>query len=169
MLSLLETLIERASQSNFWLVVLNLTLRVSIPFNAPHGFKVTKVGTDGVGVKIPYKRKNFNHIRGIHACAFATASEFASGLALFSHLPASEYRLIMKSLNIEYFYQGKKLSYAECKLDRQYVQDKAIVPLEHGEKCLIEVVANCYDSDGNHLCKAIIEWQLKKWAAVSLK
>ncbi|MDQ3101069.1 MAG: DUF4442 domain-containing protein, partial [Bacteroidota bacterium] len=81
--------------SRWWL---NMLLQWSIPFNAPHGFRVVPLIEGGMRVDIPFWRVNRNHIRGIHACALATAAEMCSGLSLLEHLDPGKYRLIMRSL-----------------------------------------------------------------------
>src|SRR5689334_25303249 len=75
---------RRAKHSRFFLWLLNRVLGYSIPFNKPHGIKLTAVHDDGVSVRLPYRRKNLNHLKGIHACALATMAEFSSGIALIT-------------------------------------------------------------------------------------
>ena len=89
---------SRAKHSSFFLFLLNLILGYSIPFNKPHRIRVTAVHDNGVSVRLPYRRKNRNHLKGIHACALATAAEYASGLSLLLVF-GTEYRLIMKNLS----------------------------------------------------------------------
>ena len=66
--------------------VLSWLFRRVIPFNAPHGLRIAAVATgpDGtaVAVVLPWRRRNRNHIGTVHACALATAAEFATGLGL---------------------------------------------------------------------------------------
>ena len=80
----LEKYINGARGSKFGLYKLNLGLGFVIPFNRPHRIRIREVGQDFVKTVIPYRRKNFNHIKGIHACGLATAAEFASGFHLLS-------------------------------------------------------------------------------------
>jgi len=63
----IKKLVHRAKTSGFYRTILNLGLNRMIPFNKPHGFKVLEVDEDSLKVLLPYKRKNFNHINGIHA------------------------------------------------------------------------------------------------------
>jgi acyl-coenzyme A thioesterase PaaI-like protein len=86
---------------------LNFILPWMIPFNRPHGFKVVPLPEGGISVQIPYWRINRNHIKGIHACALATAAEMCSGLSVLEHLDPKHYRLIMRSLHMDYHYQAK--------------------------------------------------------------
>src|SRR5690606_9167838 len=101
-------LIKHAQNSKFGLWKLNFLLQRFIPFNRPHGIKIVSLNPNRVEVNIPYKKKNLNHIKGLHACGLATAAEFSSGFLLLSRLGMENYRLIMQSLEVEYFYQGKK-------------------------------------------------------------
>ncbi len=90
----LAPLLQKARTSRIARWWLNGLLRWMIPFNRPHGFKVTPLQAGGIRVDIPYWRINHNHIKGIHACALATAAEYCSGLALLEKLDAKQYRLI---------------------------------------------------------------------------
>lgn len=78
----LFSLIEKAKHSKLYLKILNVMLARSIPFNKPHGFTIKEIYDDGFKISLPYKRKNLNHIKGIHACALATLAEYTSGLTL---------------------------------------------------------------------------------------
>ena len=79
-----DKLIKKAQHSRFYRGVLNRMLDRLIPFNKPHGFKVLAISDHEVTTLIPYKKKNFNHIRGLHATALATLSEFTTGLMLLN-------------------------------------------------------------------------------------
>ena len=90
--------ISAAKSSGFGLWKLNLGLSYIIPFNKPHRIKVKSISDTKVTTFIPYRRRNFNHIKGIHACGMATCAEFSSGLLLLSRLDPKKYRLIMESI-----------------------------------------------------------------------
>ena len=98
----LEKLLSEAGASAFKRRIVNFVLARFIPFNQPHGFRISEVFDDGVKINLPYKRVNKNHINGIHACALATLSEYASGLTLARHLNRENVRLIMKDLKMTY-------------------------------------------------------------------
>ena len=83
----LNSILDKAKNSSFYLFLLNLVLRRIIPYNAPHLFKVEKVNEESLEVSIPFIKKNKNHINGIHACALATLCEYISGLSLARALP----------------------------------------------------------------------------------
>ncbi|MCS6975292.1 MAG: DUF4442 domain-containing protein, partial [Cyclobacteriaceae bacterium] len=102
-----EKILLRARQSSFWRAILNLLLNRLIPFNRPHGFTIEKLGDNFLQIRLPYRRSNFNHIKGLHACALATLAEFTTGFMLVQKLDARKYRLIMKKLEMMYHFQGK--------------------------------------------------------------
>ena len=168
--SLLDQLLARASGSRFYLMLLNLALlRIAIPFNAPHGFSVSKISPTEVKITLPKRRRNLNHIGSIHACAMATAAEFASGLLLIHRLGISSYRIILQSLSLEYLYQGRQNAQAHCKIDEQWLEEELIKPLSSQEKIEVETLVEVIDQDDNLLCKARVRWQLKQWSSVKLK
>ena len=98
----LPTLLAKARTSGLTRWWLNAVMPWTVPFNRPHGFKVEPLPTGGIGVRIPNWRINRNHINGIHACALATAAEMCSGLSVLEQLDPKKYRLIMRSLHMEY-------------------------------------------------------------------
>ena len=89
-----EKYVNAAKTSKFGLFKLNLGLGYVIPFNRPHKIKILEIKDDSVKTIIPYRRKNFNHIKGVHACGMATAAEFSSGFMLLTKLGSKKYRLI---------------------------------------------------------------------------
>ena len=109
-------IIEKAKHSAFWRWVLNQSLYRMVPFNRPHKFKVVEIDDYFLKALIPYRRSNFNHIRGLHACALATISEFATGFLLLSRLDIRKYRLIMQRIEMDYHYQGKMDAYAAFRI-----------------------------------------------------
>jgi acyl-coenzyme A thioesterase PaaI-like protein len=148
---------------------LNFLLGRLIPFNRPHGIKVIKISKTEIQTKIPYKKRNLNHIKGIHACGLATAAEFASGLLLLYNLGFKEYRLIMKSIHVDYNYQAKKEAIATFTLPSEQLQSEMLSPLKEDgvveKHCRIEVK----DIEGNILCEAQTNWQIKSWGKVRTK
>lgn len=141
-------------------------LRFKIPFNQPHGFRVEPVKGGGIEVHIPYWRINRNHIKGIHACALATAAEYCSGLALLEHLDASKYRLIMKSLHMDYHYQAKAHAHAVFAPSAEEIGDQVIAPLKSTDAVLYTARVELHDAKANHLATGLIIWQVKAWEKV---
>src|SRR5688572_1911814 len=125
--------IERAKYSKFSLWLLNNGLARMIPFNRPHGFKILQIGDFDITIRLPYKRSNLNHIRGIHACALATVSEFSTGLLLISKLGFDKYRIIMQRLEMDYHYQGKMDALAHFSISESWLHEKIYEPLKENE------------------------------------
>jgi acyl-coenzyme A thioesterase PaaI-like protein len=162
-------LIERARHSAFYLWLLNVGLQYKIPFNKPHGFRIVKIGEYEVKILIPYKRKNLNHIRGLHACALATVSEYATGLLLISNLGFDTYRMIMQRLEVDYHYQGKSDAVVEFHFSPEWLRGSIIEPLQTQESVVVPCEVKIHDKQGKHLTTAKIYWQIKKWASVRTK
>jgi hypothetical protein len=144
-------LLEKAKASKFGMWKLNFLLQRFIPFNRPHGLEVLCVEQNMVQVKMPYQSSNLNHIKGLHACGLATAAEYSSGLLLLSRLGMKNYRIIMESIEVKYFYQGKS--------------DAIAINGIAYKVCTIHL----HDSNKNLLCTANTNWQIKSWKDVKTK
>lgn len=164
-----EKYISNAKSSSFGLWKLNMGLGYMIPFNKPHRIKVMKLEDDKITTIIPYKRKNFNHIKGVHACGMATAAEFASGLLLLTKLNAKKYRLIMESLDMKYMYQAKTDIHAKFELTDAWINEKVIDPLKTSEKVMVQCEIKLFDTDNNHVATGRTNWQIKDWEKVKTK
>ena len=140
-----------------------------IPFNKPHGFKIIALGDDHLKTLLPYKKSNFNHIKGLHACALATLSEFTTGFLLLTRLDASKYRLIMKKIEMEYHYQGKKDATALFEATGQWMEEKVIGPLQNEAAIVVVCEVKAHDVEGNHLTTGKVHWQIKDWSKVKTK
>lgn len=164
-----ENYIEQAKKSGFGLFKLNLGLGFIIPFNRPHKIKIKELGDDYVKTHIPYKRKNFNHIKGIHACGLATAAEFASGFLLLTKLGSKKYRLIMQSLEMKYHYQAKSNVTAIFEADDLWIKTNVLDPLNTSDHVYVRCEIKLNDNEGNHVATGFTNWQIKEWAAVKTK
>ncbi len=162
-------LIAKAQDSKWGMKKLNLIMQRGIPFNKPHSIEVISISNDEVKVKLPYKRKNLNHIKGLHACGLATASEYSSGLLLLHKLGFKQYRLIMESMEMKYHYQGKMDAIATFTLDDATAQAQIIEPLKTEDKVYIKCEILVHDTAGNHLCTGYTNWQIKPWNKVKTK
>lgn len=165
----LTSILKKSTKSSNYLRLLNYGLSRKIPFNKPHGFKILEVGEDQVTTFLPFKKSNLNHIGGLHACALATLSELTTGLSLFRQLNASSYRIIMKSIRMEYYYQAKTGVTATFKISKQEIQEKILSKLESEESVTMICDISCYDTSKNHICSGFIEWQVKDWKKVKTK
>lgn len=161
-----NALIEKAKTSKFYLKMLNFTLNRLIPFNRPHAFRVIEIDESKIKVSLPYKRVNLNHIKGLHACALATVSEFSTGLMLLNGLDTSKYRIILKNLQMAYHYQGKMDAIASYSLSQQWVQENIVVPLQEQDVTDVTCEVKVHDIEGNHLTTGHVQWQIKLWQKV---
>ncbi len=166
---LLAPLTARAAESAFWLRVLNLVLGRVIPFNRPHGFGIEMIGEEFVRTKSRYRKANFNHIRGIHACAIATIAEFSSGFLLLTRLDPARYRLIMSKLEVEYHYQAKEDIVSESRFDHERMLAEVIEPLKSEEMVTVTMESRIFDSSGHDIALAHTTWQIKRWDRVRTK
>jgi len=53
------------------LKMINPALRRMIPFNRPHRLTITELTAEQVTVRIPWRKSNLNHLKGIHALALS--------------------------------------------------------------------------------------------------
>jgi acyl-coenzyme A thioesterase PaaI-like protein len=162
-------IIEKAKRSSFYLKLLNWSLNRMVPFNKPHGYKIVSIGDFHLKTRIPYLKKNWNHIRGLHACALATISEFTTGFLLVSKLDAKKYRLIMQRLEMDYHYQGKMDATAEFETSAQWFEENIYNPLTTLDAIVIPCVVKIHDAAGNHLTTGKVFWQIKNWSKVKTK
>jgi acyl-coenzyme A thioesterase PaaI-like protein len=164
-----DKLIKSAEKSPFKLWMLNQALWFKIPFNKPHGLKITRVSERGFEIQVPYRRSNLNHLKGIHACALATASEYVAGLSLIRFLNPESYRLILESLRIQYFYQAKEPVKCEMSVSEEFIRREVLDPLEKQDAVFVELVSKIYDEQTNLICETTTRWQVKSWKKVKTK
>lgn len=162
-------IIEKAKHSPLYLKLLNWSLNAMVPFNKPHGLRITAIQDDALKTLLPYKRKNLNHIKGLHACALATISEFTTGFMLVSKLDARKYRLIMQRLEMDYHYQGKMDATAEFSISDEWMTENIYDPLKTLDAVMVPCEVKIHDVAGNHLTTGKVYWQIKHWRNVRLK
>jgi acyl-coenzyme A thioesterase PaaI-like protein len=162
-------MLQKASRSSFYRMLLNMGLWKKIPFNKPHGFRITRILEHGFEITMPYKRNNLNHIKGLHACGLATLSEYVAGLTLLRKIGATEYRLIMESLQMKYFYQAKMDVSVQFELDDTWVEEQVKKPLQTQDSVMVELTTHIYDKQKNHICTGTTRWQVKPWSKVKTK
>jgi acyl-coenzyme A thioesterase PaaI-like protein len=164
--ALLPGLLRRARTSRPWLAVLNRVLWWTIPFNRPHRIRIEALAEGEVRTVVPYRRASFNHLKGVHACAIATAAEFSSGLLLLTLLDPARYRLIMARLETDYLYQGKTDLVAATRLSRTELADRVLGPLQSRDTQHLTLPTEVHDRAGNLVARARITWQVKAWSQV---
>ncbi len=168
-MSRIHNLIDNASGSFFYKWLLNRIISFTVPFNAPHHFKIIKIQRGEVKVLLPYRRSNLNHVKGIHACALATLCEFTIGMALISKISEKEFRIILKNLRMEYHYQGKTDVIAHFFLTEEVLKNKILLPLQTDDAIFHEFEIKVIDISNNHICTGFVNWQVKKWHKVGIK
>lgn len=162
----LQRMIEKARGSSFYLGLLNYGLWARIPFNKPHRFRISRITDNGFEITMPYRRKNMNHLRGLHACGLATLTEYVAGLTLLRKVGSKRYRLIMETLTMKYHYQAKMAVTARFELDDAWVQTQVIQPLQNQDAVFVDLTVEIYDGGQNHICTGTTRWQLKDWSKV---
>jgi acyl-coenzyme A thioesterase PaaI-like protein len=163
------SLIAKAKLSSFYLTILNIAFNRMIPFNRPHGFRIIEVGDYHLRTKLPYKTKNLNHLRGLHACALATLTEITGGFILVTRLDPKKYRIILKKLEVDYLYQGKTDAFGEFRISEEWMRQNVLGPLENAESVEVISEVNIHDANGNQLTAGKAYWQVKDWTKVKTK
>lgn len=162
-------LVEKAKTSAFYLWVLNWSLDRMIPFNRPHGFRIVEIGDLHVRTKLPYRTKNLNHLKGLHACALATITEITGGFIFVTQLDPHRYRIILKKLEVDYLYQGKTDAFGEFRITQNWMNEQVIEPLQTVEAVEVVSEVNLFDAAGNQLTAGRATWQIKDWQKVKTK
>lgn len=165
----MEKYLKKAENSKLYRWLLNRILHRMIPFNKPHGFWIDQISQEKISVRIPFKKINLNHIRGIHACAIATACEYASGFLLLRQIGTKDYRIIMQKLSVEYFYQAKTDVLVDFELKKERIEKEVLQELGKSEHTFITLVAKPKNKDGILLAECTTVWQVKPWSKVKTK
>jgi acyl-coenzyme A thioesterase PaaI-like protein len=164
----LQKLVAKAQNSPFYLWLLNVLAKRMVPFNKVHDFTIKKISKSSINIEVPYKRANLNHIKGIHACALATLCEYATGVVLLNNLDATQYRIILKNIHVDYHYQAKSAVSTKFELSATDFE-KIHSELKTTEAIFSEQKIEAYDSSNNHICTGLINWQIKAWNKVKTK
>lgn len=165
----LITITDKAKKSSFNLWMLNFFFERFVPFNLPHKFRITHIGDNNVKTLLPYRRKNLNHVKGLHACALATLTELTSGFFLAVKLDPKKYRLILRRLEMDYLYQGKMDAVCEFQLTPEWMKANIFDPLSHADSVDVIAEVKIFDIKGNQLTLGKAHWQVKDWAKVRTK
>lgn len=164
-----DSIFKKARKSKFHLWLMNVALNRLIPFNGPHGFEVVEISETSIRTKLPFKKRNLNHLRGLHACALATLSEITAGLLIISRLGIKDYRIILKELKMEYHYQGKTNAYGHYEFDEAWLKTEVMDKLQDEGEVVVACVVKSFDEKGNHVCTGTTYWQIKTWQKVKTK
>ncbi len=165
----LPELARKAANSKTYRFLFNQLLKAKIPFNRPHHLQVSEITQEYLCVELPYRRRNFNHIKGIHACALATLCEFTSGLLLSTRLDPSRYRIILKKMEMDYHWQAKSKVSGEFEINEEWLQANILLPLQEYEKVEVNCRVKVHDKERRHIATGVILWQIKAWSAARVK
>lgn len=164
-----QGLLEKAKHSRLYLRLLNWGLSQMIPFNKPHGFEVVEITDWSLKTRLPFIRRNLNHIQGLHACALATLSEFTTGALLISKLQSRKFRIILQKLEMDYHFQGKRGAYGFFQISPEWLQNQVHGPLQTQEAVVVCCEIKIHDYKENHLSTGRVYWQIKPWDKVKTK
>lgn len=165
----LQASIQKARHSSFQLWLLNFVLLRTVPFNKPHNIRVTAIGDDELTMRVKNTRANRNHIKGIHACLLATVCEYVSGLSLLRNFSPKEYRIILKTIHMTYHYQAKTDVHVSFKISKAFIEKEILEVLKTTDAVFKEFRVEVYDTENNHICTGLINWQIKTWKNVKMK
>lgn len=165
----LNRLAAKAQHSSFYLWALNFISARFVPFNKPHSFSIKHITGRSVLIELPYKKGNLNHVKGIHACALATLCEYATGITLLLSVNPSLYRILLKSIHLTYHYQAKTAVRSTFELSPEWVEHNITGPLRNTEAVFAGFKIEVYDTQNNHICTGLINWQIKSWKNVKTK
>jgi acyl-coenzyme A thioesterase PaaI-like protein len=164
--NLVEKLLKRDDRLSR--IALDNLMRLAIPFNAPHGFKFTKLAQDEVQISLPNFKLNHNHLGGMHACSIATLGEFCAGMTIVKQLGMSRYRLILAELSVKYHLQGRTALRGVARLEVARA-DALKQQLAQKEKVLFEHNTEIYNTHNEKIADVRTVWQIKDWKKVQLK
>ena len=165
---LLDRILHKAMHTGNFRKV-NWILNRFVPFNTPHGIRIAALDDNSATAILPYRRKNYNHLKGIHAGAICTAGEFPAGILLITKFPFSKFRLILADLNAEYHFQGRTELRARVEWPAQYNIEKINTELENTDKYVLELSTKLIDNTEMEVATVTTTWQLKAWDKVKLK
>jgi acyl-coenzyme A thioesterase PaaI-like protein len=165
-MKLIQSILTKAKSSPFYLWILNHLLWRLIPFNRSHRVFIQSITDTQVRIRLPYRRSNQNHLKGMHACALATLCEYACGIGLMTRIDPKQYRIILKEIKMDYVAQGKTDVFAQFELNDLILEKEIYIPLHSKGSLLKQFSVTGYDTFGKTICKGEITWQLKSWTQV---
>lgn len=163
----LLSLAHKAKSSSFYLWLLNIVLWRVIPFNKTHRVQIVELSDSHVLIKLPYRKLNQNHVKGMHACALATLCEYACGIALMVHLDPNKIRILLKEIQLTYHAQAKQDVYARFETTPEFINEYIIEPLEAKGQLFKTLTVEAFTKTQPNICTAQVTWQLKKWKSIA--
>ncbi len=158
----LKPLFEQAAESRWGLRKLNWALWYKLPFNRPHGIRLIEARPGFVAARLPFKRSNLNHLKTMHACALATVAEFSAGTCLLSLAWPFRYRLIMKSMHMEYMRRVESEVQAQCTIESERLSSWLNELDAQDGRILIPLKTLLFDAQGNAVAEGITHWHIKR-------
>lgn len=149
-------------------IAMENVLKLAIPFNAPHRFRIERLNSQEVRIHLPNRRVNHNHLGGMHACAIATLGEFCAGLTLARHLGFTRYRFILAELKVTYHRQGRSNLLGIARLNEEEAL-KIRHELEQQDKIQFPHHTVIQDDKGETIADVHSVWQVKDWQKVKLR
>ena len=162
----IQKIVEKSSESSIYRWLLNIILRRMIPFNQRQRLEITAIKKGLVTIRLPYKRSNQNHLKGLHACSLATLAEYTTGMTLLTCLNPDSYRIIMQRLEMDYFYQGKTSATSTYSISDDWLKSNVTDIVENNSPALVKCSTDIFDTDGNKLATGNMTWQIKAWEEV---
>ncbi|MDA0728721.1 MAG: YiiD C-terminal domain-containing protein [Bacteroidetes bacterium] len=136
-------------------------LQEVIPFNRPHRLRVVSLSDHSCTIALPFRRRNKNHLGTMHACAIATASEYAAGMCVLATLGVGGFRLIMSDLHVTYVRRGEMDCQATASFPEEVKQDM-IRGLDLDGKAQFDMVSEVSDAKGQPVARAVVTWHIKR-------
>ncbi len=129
-----------------------------VPFTGTAGLTYRKVTPEEVIIEIKNKRKNQNHIKGVHATAMALIAETATGFVVGMNIPDDKLPL-MKSLKVSYLKRTKGDMKAVATLTEEQVAS-----IRNDPKGDVTVPVSVTDETGEEpvSCEMVWAWVPKK-------
>jgi len=68
-----------------------------------------------------------------------------------------------------YHYQAKTSVFVNFKISSEVIETEILGPLKTQDAVFREFSVEVYDSENNHICTGLINWQIKAWKHVKMK
>ena len=68
-----------------------------------------------------------------------------------------------------YHFQAKTDVFVKFNITKQEIEQNILFPLKTEEALFKEFTVDVYDTNKNHICTGLINWQIKAWKNVKMK